>query len=295
MEKDETVEKGDLVPAEVGRNIRRLRLSHGLSQAEFGALVGVSDKAVSTWENGVRVPRTPVLTKLANHFNISVQDILGIAPEEDDTLSSIPSDQARYLMRLYNNNIQAVIAAWQRAQDDHPVFDFTDDEILDDSKAARARGDLNREPPNVSPFPTVSEMPGKLVRFKVLASVHAGYNGIAREEVSTDVELVPLSELRGHKPGEYRVLRIEGTSMYPMFLSGDRVLVHCQPDIENGEVAVVIYNGDEATVKKVYKGHGYVELLPINPEYPPKRIEGPDLENFRVFGKVVRLMRNINA
>ena len=41
----------------IGENIKRLRTEHNLSQAEFGKIAGVSDKAVSTWEMDAKVPR----------------------------------------------------------------------------------------------------------------------------------------------------------------------------------------------------------------------------------------------
>ena len=64
-------------------NIKRLRLSHGLSQAEFGAIAGVTDKAVSTWETGTKEPRMGAIQKLANHFHISKSDIIDDIPSED--------------------------------------------------------------------------------------------------------------------------------------------------------------------------------------------------------------------
>ena len=41
----------------IGENIKSLRESRGLTQAQLGDAVGVSDKAVSTWESGKREPR----------------------------------------------------------------------------------------------------------------------------------------------------------------------------------------------------------------------------------------------
>ncbi|MBQ8753130.1 MAG: helix-turn-helix transcriptional regulator, partial [Clostridia bacterium] len=41
-----------------GERLYRLRREKGLTQAELGALLGVSSKAVSKWENGVAYPRT---------------------------------------------------------------------------------------------------------------------------------------------------------------------------------------------------------------------------------------------
>ena len=50
---------------EFGNHLAELRKSHGYSQFQLGTLVGVSDKAVSKWENGASKPRIAVIMKLA--------------------------------------------------------------------------------------------------------------------------------------------------------------------------------------------------------------------------------------
>lgn len=60
----------------IADNIKRLRESHGLTQAQFGEIAGVTDKAVSTWESGKKDPRMGAVQKLADYFGISKSDIL---------------------------------------------------------------------------------------------------------------------------------------------------------------------------------------------------------------------------
>ena len=81
--------------------------------------------------------------------------------------------------------------------------------------------------------------------------------------------------------------------MYPRLLSGDRVLVLRTNSVHSGATAVVVYNGNEATVKRVeYKqGEDWVDLIPANPEYPRKRIEGADLQLCHIVGEVKMLLR----
>lgn len=57
-------------------NIKFLRSYSRLSQADFGALFGVSDKAVSTWEKGTREPRMGVIQKMADKFGLLKSDII---------------------------------------------------------------------------------------------------------------------------------------------------------------------------------------------------------------------------
>lgn len=60
----------------IGDTIRYLRESHGLSQTELGEIAGVSDKAVSTWENNLKFPRMGPIERMANYFGISKSDII---------------------------------------------------------------------------------------------------------------------------------------------------------------------------------------------------------------------------
>lgn len=60
----------------IGKNIKRLREQHNLSQEELAKIAGVSDKAVSTWENDIKTPRMGAIQKIADHFGILKSDII---------------------------------------------------------------------------------------------------------------------------------------------------------------------------------------------------------------------------
>lgn len=64
----------------IAENIKRIRAEHGLSQAELGKIAGVSDKAVSTWELGLKTPRMGAVEKMANYFGITKSAIVDDAP-----------------------------------------------------------------------------------------------------------------------------------------------------------------------------------------------------------------------
>lgn len=83
--------------------------------------------------------------------------------------------------------------------------------------------------------------------------------------------------------------------MSPKLLNGDRVLVKRCDSVDSGTIVVFLYNGIESTVKRVryVAGEDWLELVPDNPDYPVKRVEGPDLERCRVLGKIVYLFRKM--
>ena len=74
----------------IAENIKRIRLEHGLSQAELGKIAGVSDKAVSTWELGIKVPRMGAVEKMATYFGIAKSVILDDVPAAPTTAKTIP-------------------------------------------------------------------------------------------------------------------------------------------------------------------------------------------------------------
>lgn len=59
-----------------GNFLHELRSRRGLTQYQLGALVGVSDKAVSKWENGSSKPQSNILYKLSEVLGISVDELL---------------------------------------------------------------------------------------------------------------------------------------------------------------------------------------------------------------------------
>ena len=64
----------------IAENIKRIRLEHGISQSELGKIAGVSDKAVSTWELGLKTPRMGAVEKMANYLGITKSAIVDDAP-----------------------------------------------------------------------------------------------------------------------------------------------------------------------------------------------------------------------
>lgn len=81
-------------------------------------------------------------------------------------------------------------------------------------------------------------------------------------------------------------LKVKGDSMIgARIYDGDTVFIHKQPDIENGEIAAVIIDGDEATLKRVYKVNGSVILHAENPIYKDLVFSKKDFKQIKILGK----------
>ena len=135
----------------------------------------------------------------------------------------------------------------------------------------------------------------KIITFEELGTICAGFNGTVNETTTGEIIELPRSMIKGGSKEDYFVLRVQGNSMYPRILEGDRILCKRCSSVDSGDFAVVLYDGECATVKKVHyvNGEDWLELIPINPEYTTKRIEGSDLEQCRILGKVVKLIRDL--
>lgn len=153
---------------------------------------------------------------------------------------------------------------------------------------------LGRENPREESLPN-NMQPVEVVRYPVIGRITAGYTGLAVEEYTGDFIDVPSDIMRGHTKKDFFVLEVQGDSMSPKLLDGDRVLVERCDSVDSGTIVVLLYNGSESTVKQVryVAGEDWLELVPDNPDYPVKRIEGPDLERCRVLGKIVYLFRKM--
>lgn len=125
------------------------------------------------------------------------------------------------------------------------------------------------------------------VKIPVFGSVPAGVPVEAIEDIDGYLELP--SEWLDH--GDYIALRVSGSSMYPKYIDGDRIVVRLQSEAPSGSDAVVYVNGYDATLKTIrHEADGSVSLIPKNPEYETKNYP----ENLiRILGVVKRLERDI--
>lgn len=143
---------------------------------------------------------------------------------------------------------------------------------------------LGRE--SVSEGPPAPSRPGSKW-IPVLGKVAAGTPIDAVEEVLDYEEI----DAQTASSGEHFALQLKGQSMEPRMKDGDVVIVRKQDDFDSGDVAVVLVNGDEATVKRIKKEPGGIMLIPNNPAYEPKFYSNEEIESLpvNVIGKVVEL------
>ena len=128
----------------------------------------------------------------------------------------------------------------------------------------------------------------KGIRIPVLGKVAAGIPIEAITDIE-DWEEIPQSM---SKTGEYFALKIAGKSMEPRMMDGDVVIVRRQSDVDSGDIAVVLVNGNDATVKQVSKSDAGLTLIGWNPSvYTPRTYNKKECKELPVtiLGKVVEI------
>src|SRR3989344_5195603 len=88
--------------------------------------------------------------------------------------------------------------------------------------------------------------------------------------------------------GRHYGLKVRGDSMQDAgIFDSDTVIVREQPVVDNGEIGVAIVNGNEATLKRIYKEKNGIRLQPANESYKPILTK-----NVEIRGKVTGVLRN---
>ena len=101
-------------------------------------------------------------------------------------------------------------------------------------------------------------------------------------------ENIKVPKFQLSKSGEHYALRVSGDSMTDEgIFDGDTVIIRKQPDAENGETVVALINGNEVTLKKLFKVKGGFKLQPANQNLKPIFTK-----ELTIQGKVVSIIRN---
>lgn len=136
-------------------------------------------------------------------------------------------------------------------------------------------------PSNILPMP-------KLVKKPRLGTIACGKPILAVEEAE-EFDTVPEDI-----PCDF-TLRCKGDSMInARIYDGDAVFIHIQPEVENGQIAVVRI-GDEYTLKRVYVYGDCVELRAENPTVRTITVRGAELDpdNFEIVGLAVAFFSTV--
>ena len=145
--------------------------------------------------------------------------------------------------------------------------------------------DLSSRLPNMVPIDA------RTFRVPIVGRVAAGGPIVADEEIIGYEYIDNKYSKDGH---EYFGLRIVGKSMEPTIMDGDIVIVRRQNYVENGEIAIVLIDGEEATAKEVKESADGITLIGHNTAvYTPHFYSAQEVKNLpvQIIGRVVQSIR----
>lgn len=135
------------------------------------------------------------------------------------------------------------------------------------------------DPPNLMPIEPMERIP-------LLGAIACGDPILAQENIEDYVDLPRTIK------ADFALI-CEGDSMIDAGIhDGDVVYIRSQPEVQNGQIAAVLVDGENATLKRFYFSDGVVTLMAANQAYPPIVKAGSDVEQVRVLGLAVGLSRS---
>lgn len=273
--------------------IKNYRREHSLTLRDFAAQCGMSHSYIAMLEDGKNsktgqpmIPTLPTLRKIASAMGMSMNELINTA---DDMPFGIDAGEAQkydykdYLKRTAEHLGKEV---------PKPFIPFPYD-------ASRAGAVLNsfeghgifekEKTPDLKSNASILDM-SSIYMIPTFESISAGFGTTAVDEI---VDYTPLYITSAAEAAETICVRVSGDSMAPKIDDGDIIQVHKQESVDDGSIAALLLDGDEALVKTVVFIEDGIELRSINPYYPAKRFIGNDANRIRILGLVKKIIKTV--
>lgn len=311
----------------IGRILKKLRLNKGLTLELLANNLNkiypdenYTKGKLSKWERDTDIPKLTSLKRLADYFNMSIDEILSL--EVDINRDIVTADQMflEKLHLLYHKNLNF---------SDYRVVEYDGEKSLDIGWSTLFTNQKNRvvitDLENRKELETNQEVYYELLNrhfdsiLKSTKQTLVDLPGIIYDELMDDKNntikentfpyttvyaIEKVSAGLGYRYGENEATpyytdksklkqydfatKVRGNSMEPEYHDGDIVLVKSGYDNVNGDVYVVDYAG-ESYIKKLYNDGDRFRLVSINDKYDNIIINVPISDDiyFNIAGKVV--------
>lgn len=249
--------------------------------------IGMSKQAISSYITGARAPKKPVINALAEALGVNPLWLMGYDVDKKGDISETIYERIKKrrielgmtvedLANKMGYKDRSSISKIENGKTDIPqakVLAFARALNTTTAYLIGAEGDIQ----------TYNNRKTRCV--PIYGCIRAGTPTQEYENIE-DWEDISLPY---NDNTNYAFLSVKGDSMLPRIAEGDLALVNTDATVKSGDVAVVLVNGDEATIKKVYIDDGGVTLHAFNPYYPdihytPEKVETLPV---RFFGRVV--------
>lgn len=270
--------------------IKDLRTALGLTQEELALKLGLKGKSsIANYESGNITPSDNIKIKLCELFNCSMDYLMGLSDYlnlkeivyhiSDDIIlsSSVILDIVKNLTQITSfneaHNIirQFILIKNNYADSKEKFLEYikkfnaeTQKNILKNMDFFMNNVDFYVSTNGNYSFATSDNnyhSSSQYYMCPVYGQISAGQPNWAEECIEGRLPIDP--ELMGIvNPGEHFFLRVNGESMNNVVKNGAFALIHKQDMVEDGEIAVVLVNGYDATLKRFTKKGDVVVLEP---------------------------------
>ena len=132
--------------AEFGERLTKLRKRDNMSRAELGEICGVAPSTIVNYERGIRIPYADTAVRMAEHFDISVPELLGmedpeaemLAAELADTTGTAMSKRAQARAKKSLREVQSVLGAGGLSKEDRMGYILTMQRLMLDASVEAA-------------------------------------------------------------------------------------------------------------------------------------------------------------
>jgi SOS-response transcriptional repressor LexA/DNA-binding XRE family transcriptional regulator len=278
------------------KNIKSLCSDIGISIPKLETLLGLSRGSIYNWDKNS--PSIDKLEKVAGYFKVPIDELVGwgtlfnlgrIIKEERETRGLSLDDLAHRLdltpdslLRIEEDStpitsglLEAISVAFDMSVQNFLIKYEMYEDAMDEYY--RGQGDIKSFIDNnkVERMDSLNESHKfqidmsivEMVKIPIYGEIRAGYHSLAQQEI-IGYEIVSKDNVAD---GDYFFLIVKGDSMIEEGIhEGMRVLVKKQRTCQHGKIGVVIVNGDEGTLKRVFYEDDNVILQASNRHIPPK-------------------------
>ena len=245
--------------------LQYLRLEKELSEIQLSKKVGISESVIRLYERGKLRIDLEHLHKLAAFFDVTPGLLLGTA------FPHLPPEEALESYRVVNELLE-IRNEERKDEEDSPLFIDTLAQLAAESNKSDNKAS-NRQ---------ATIRAGVVAVYHKIVSAHSEANQEFIEDywpVNTTV-----MQIYGHDISNYFYLRVNGDFMEPTIKNQSIVLVKRQVQVDNNDLAVVLYEQSPAAVKRLNRYEDKIILLCDNKAYPAQICEQ---EKCIILGKVL--------
>lgn len=265
----------------LGDRIKKERENLNLTRNDLANKLGVSYSAIAMYEQGNREPNNELTIKLCQIFNCSMDYLMGLTsyknPKED-------LEKELYKLNLTEDEFDEMISLLIDENNENldKILQNTNNVALACDKCLNlildyANGDNAVLHQNIDKLTTIiksldkskiihnykNNQENKFYMCPVYGRIAAGQPNWAEECIEGRIPIDPVL-MDIINPEECYFLKVNGESMNKVIRNGAYALIRKTDWVKNGEIAVVLVNGYDATLKKFTKQGDLVILEPMS-------------------------------